>query len=43
MYQVNGQNFNGQIHGVKPNGKLIVETVGGQVLDFDFGEISFIL
>lgn len=42
VYQTNKKNFTGRILGVQPTGFLIVETDGGQILDFDFGEIVYL-
>jgi BirA family biotin operon repressor/biotin-[acetyl-CoA-carboxylase] ligase len=41
VYQTNQHQFNGRILGVQPTGHLIVETDGGQILNFDFGDIRY--
>lgn len=41
VYQTNQHKFTGRILGVHRTGHLIVETDGGQILSFDFGEISY--
>ncbi|MBN1119245.1 MAG: biotin--[acetyl-CoA-carboxylase] ligase [Bacteroidales bacterium] len=41
LFKTNEHFFNGRIHGVKPDGRLLVETDGGQMHQFDFGEIQF--
>lgn len=42
VYQTNNKSFTGRILGVQPTGLLIVETDGGQILNFDFGEIVYL-
>jgi BirA family biotin operon repressor/biotin-[acetyl-CoA-carboxylase] ligase len=41
VYQTNQHQFTGRILGVQPSGHLIIETGGGQILSFDFGEIKY--
>lgn len=43
LYRTNDQNFEGRIIGVKPDGRLIIETDGGKLKLFEFGEISFLI
>lgn len=43
IFEANGHAFNGQIRGVMPNGRLIIETEGGQLKDFMFGEVSYVI
>ncbi|MBN2486924.1 MAG: biotin--[acetyl-CoA-carboxylase] ligase [Bacteroidales bacterium] len=43
LFEAEGQAFNGQIHGVLPDGKLIVECQDGQLKKFLFGEVKYLL
>jgi BirA family biotin operon repressor/biotin-[acetyl-CoA-carboxylase] ligase len=43
LFESNGRAFNGQIHGIMPDGRLLVESEGGQMEHFLFGELKFII
>jgi BirA family transcriptional regulator, biotin operon repressor / biotin---[acetyl-CoA-carboxylase] ligase len=43
LFESNGHTFNGQIHGIMPDGRLLIETEGGQMKHFLFGEVKFVL
>lgn len=43
VYRYKSTNFNGFIHGIMPDGRLILETESGQLKRFTFGEIHYIL
>lgn len=43
IYETGSRLFNGQIHGILPDGKLLIETEGGQMKHFTFGEIRYVL
>ncbi len=43
IFQKDGHNFNGMIHGVLPDGRLIVETGGGKIHHFSFGEVGYVI
>jgi len=43
IFESNGHSFNGQIRGVMPDGKLLVETDGGQMKHFLFGEVKYVI
>ena len=43
LYKTDHTSFNGRIHGVEADGRLIIETGGGQLRHFLFGEIEYII
>ena len=43
LYKKDGEVFNGRIHGVESDGRLILETEGGSLLHLLFGEIEYII
>lgn len=42
IFESNGHTFNGQIHGIMPDGRLLLETEGGQIKHFLFGEVKYV-
>lgn len=43
IFESKGCNFNGQIRGVMPDGGLIIETEGGVLKHFLFGEVKYVI
>jgi BirA family biotin operon repressor/biotin-[acetyl-CoA-carboxylase] ligase len=43
LFESNSHTFNGQIRGIMPDGKLLIETEGGQMKHFLFGEVKYVL
>lgn len=43
LFEFDGHNFTGQIRGVMPDGRLIIETESGQLKHFLFGEVKYVL
>jgi BirA family biotin operon repressor/biotin-[acetyl-CoA-carboxylase] ligase len=43
VFEFENRSFNGRIHGIMPDGKLLVETEGGQMKHFIFGEVKYVL
>lgn len=43
LFEFNGTSFNGQIRGVMPDGRLIIETESGLLKHFLFGEIKYVI
>jgi BirA family biotin operon repressor/biotin-[acetyl-CoA-carboxylase] ligase len=43
LFKCNGEVFNGRIHGVEPDGRLLLETNEGNMLQLMFGEVEYVI